>query len=199
MRTSELLRRNKILMIVVCLLSFGIYAQAQTVTSRWKGIDASKLKRTETVYLFNLGQSKFMIYGSTWGTKATLQFPDYGVGFKVTHDSNNGYLFNSELSGKEGDYLSLLLKDYGTSSDDPIDWGYYLDRSNKYKFTLKRVSGTEDGTYVYKMSQTLSNTNMPTVTYYMSASSDGTSIDYVTSEPTTAAGYWVIVYLTEKS
>lgn len=84
MRAPNLLKRKKILLAVVCLLSFGIYAQAQTVTSRWKGIDASKLKGTETVYLFNLGQSKFMIYGSTWGTQATLQFPDYGVGFKVT-------------------------------------------------------------------------------------------------------------------
>lgn len=196
MRTSELLRRNKILMIVVCLLSFGIYAQAQTVTSRWKGVDASKLNGTETVYLFNLGQSKFVIYGSTWGTKATLQYPDYGVGFKVTHDSNNGYLFDSEMSntsgeGGTGKYLSLVLKGHGTDSGDPIDWGYYLDREGTYRFTLTPVSGTASDTYVYTLSQTLGST------YYMTANSDGTSIDYSTTKPTTAAGYWVIVPQTE--
>lgn len=95
-------------------------------------------------------------------------------------------MFNSELSGKEGDYLSLLLKGYGTTSGDPKDWGYYLDRDATYKYTLTPVT-TSDGSYVYTLSQTLGST------YYMSASSDGTSIDYVTSEPTTAAGYWVIV------
>ena len=101
------------------------------------------------------------------------------------------YLFDSEISNsseyKTGNYLSLVLKGHGSDSDNSSDWGYYMDRNADYRFTLKRVAGTAENMYVYKLSQTLGST------YYMTANADGTTIDYSTTEPTRAAGYWVLV------
>ena len=147
--TTRLWREKGLFLTAICLFCFNASVQAQTITPRWKGVDASKLDGTTTVYLFNVGLDKFVTHGSTWGTKAILQFPDYGTGFRVTHDPNNGYSFNSELSntsraGGTGDYLSLVLTGYGTTSTSSADLGYYLDRADQYKYTLNRVTGTAD-------------------------------------------------------
>lgn len=180
----------KRVLFLAVLGQFCFSAQAQDVVSQWKGVKASDLDATSTVYLFNVGTGKFVIHGNRWGTQATLRFPDLGTGFKVTNNGST-YLFDSEISNSEGHqtgkYLSLLLKGYGTNSDNSSDWGYYMDRNDKYRFTLKRVEGTADNMYVYKLSQTLGST------YYMTANADGTTIDYSTTEPTGADGYWVLV------
>lgn len=114
-----------------------------------------------------------------------------GTGFKVTKKEKGTYLFDSEISNsseyKTGNYLSLVLKGHGSDSDNSSDWGYFMDRNAEYRFTLKRVAGTAENMYVYKLSQTLDKT------YYMTANADGTTIDYSTTEPTGAAGYWVLV------
>lgn len=181
----------KRVLFLAVLGQFCFSAQAQGVVSKWKGVDPSNLNPTFTVYLFNVGTSKFVIHGNRWGTQATLRFPDLGTGFKVTNNGNT-YLFDSEISNSEGhqtgNYLSLVLKGYGTNSGDRSDWGYYMDRNDEYRFTLTRVEGTADNMYVYKLSQTLGST-----TYYMTANDDGTTIDYSTTEPTGADGYWVLV------
>ncbi len=181
----------KRVLFLAVLGQFCFSAQAQDVVSKWKGVEASKLDATSTVYLFNVGTGKFVIHGNRWGTQATLRFPDLGTGFKVTKNEEDTYLFDSEISNSEGhqtgNYLSLVLKNYGSNSDNRSDWGYYMDRNADYRFTLKRVEGTADNMYVYKLSQTLGST------YYMTANADGTTIDYSTTEPTEAAGYWVLV------
>ncbi|MCI7597355.1 MAG: hypothetical protein SOY06_03360 [Prevotella sp.] len=181
----------KRVLFLAVLGQFCFSAQAQGVVSKWKGVDPSNLNPTFTVYLFNVGTGKFVIHGNRWGTQATLRFPDLGTGFKVTNNGNT-YLFDSEISNSEGhqtgNYLSLVLKGYGTNSGDRSDWGYYMDRNDEYRFTLTRVEGTADNMYVYKLSQTLGST-----TYYMTANDDGTTIDYSTTEPTGADGYWVLV------
>lgn len=181
----------KRVLFLAVLGQFCFSAQAQDVVSKWKGVDPSTLDPTSTVYLFNVGTGKFVIHGNRWGTQATLRFPDLGTGFKVTKNEEGTYLFDSEISNSEGhqtgNYLSLVLKNYGSNSDNSSDWGYYMDRNANYRFTLKRVAGTADNMYVYKLSQTLGST------YYMTANADGTTIDYSTTEPTEAAGYWVLV------
>ncbi|MGN0215256.1 MAG: hypothetical protein ACI4BG_01820 [Prevotella sp.] len=181
----------KRVLFLAVLGQFCFSAQAQDVVSKWKGVDPSTLDATSTVYLFNVGTGKFVIHGNRWGTQATLRFPDLGTGFKVTKNEEDTYLFDSEISNSSGhqtgNYLSLLLKGYGTNSDNSSDWGYYMDRNADYGFTLKPVKGTAEDMYVYKLSQTLGST------YYMTANADGTTIDYSTTEPTEAAGYWVLV------
>ncbi|MDD7706421.1 MAG: hypothetical protein PUJ13_08555 [Bacteroidales bacterium] len=180
----------KRVLFLAVLGQFCFSAQAQDVVSKWKGVKASDLDPTTTVYLFNVGTGKFVIHGNRWGTQAILRFPDLGTGFKVTNNGNT-YLFDSEISNsseyKTGNYLSLVLKGHGSDSDNSSDWGYFMDRNAEYRFTLKRVAGTAENMYVYKLSQTLDNT------YYMTANADGTTIDYSTTEPTGAAGYWVLV------
>lgn len=182
----------KRVLFLAVLGQFCFSAQAQGVVSKWKGVDPSNLDPTTTVYLFNVGTGKFVIHGNRWGTQATLRFPDLGTGFKVTKNEKGTYLFDSEISNsseyKTGNYLSLVLKGHGSDSDNRLDWGYYMDRNADYRFTLKRVARTADNMYVYKLSQTLGST-----TYYMTANADGTTIDYSTTEPTGAAGYWVLV------
>lgn len=181
----------KRVLFLAVLGQFCFSAQAQDVVSQWKGVKASDLDATSTVYLFNVGTGKFVIHGNRWGTQAILRFPDLGTGFKVTKNEEDTYLFDSEISNSEGhqtgNYLSLVLKNYGSKSDNSSDWGYYMDRNANYRFTLKRVEGTANDRYVYKLSQTLDKT------YYMTANADGTTIDYSTTEPTGAAGYWVLV------
>lgn len=180
----------KRVLFLAVLGQFCFSAQAQDVVSKWKGVDPSNLNPTITVYLFNVGTGKFVIHGNRWGTQAILRFPDLGTGFKVTNNGST-YLFDSEISNsseyKTGNYLSLVLKGHGSDSDNSSDWGYYMDRNAEYRFTLKRVAGTADNMYVYKLSQTLGST------YYMTANADGTTIDYSTTEPTGTAGYWVLV------
>lgn len=181
----------KRVLFLAVLGQFCFSAQAQDVVSQWKGVKASDLDPTTTVYLFNVGTGKFVIHGNRWGTQAILRFPDLGTGFKVTKNEEGTYLFDSEISNsseyKTGNYLSLVLKGHGSDSYNSSDWGYYMDRNAEYRFTLKRVAGTAENMYVYKLSQTLDNT------YYMTANADGTTIDYSTTEPTGAAGYWVLV------
>lgn len=181
----------KRVLFLAVLGQFCFSAQAQDVVSKWKGVDPSNLNPTITVYLFNVGTGKFVIHGNRWGTQAILRFPDLGTGFKVTKNEKDTYLFDSEISNsseyKTGNYLSLVLKGHGSDSDNSSDWGYYMDRNAEYRFTLKRVAGTAENMYVYKLSQTLGST------YYMTANADGTTIDYSTTEPTGAAGYWVLV------
>lgn len=181
----------KRVLFLAVLGQFCFSAQAQDVVSQWKGVKASDLDPTTTVYLFNVGTGKFVIHGNRWGTQAILRFPDLGTGFKVTKNEKDTYLFDSEISNsseyKTGNYLSLVLKGHGSDSDNSSDWGYYMDRNAEYRFTLKRVAGTAENMYVYKLSQTLGST------YYMTANADGTTIDYSTTEPTGAAGYWVLV------
>ncbi|MCI6102695.1 MAG: hypothetical protein MR709_06545 [Bacteroidales bacterium] len=181
----------KRVLFLAVLGQFCFSAQAQDVVSKWKGVDPSNLNPTITVYLFNVGTGKFVIHGNRWGTQAILRFPDLGTGFKVTKNEKGTYLFDSEISNsseyKTGNYLSLVLKGHGSDSDNSSDWGYFMDRNAEYRFTLKRVAGTAENMYVYKLSQTLDNT------YYMTANADGTTIDYSTTEPTGAAGYWVLV------
>lgn len=180
----------KRVLFLAVLGQFCFSAQAQDVVSKWKGVEASTLDDKSTVYLFNVGTGKFVIHGNRWGTQAILRFPDLGTGFKVTNNGST-YLFDSEISNsseyKTGNYLSLVLKGHGSDSDISSDWGYYMDRNADYRFKLKRVEGTADNMYVYKLSQTLDKT------YYMTANADGTTIDYSTTEPTGAAGYWVLV------
>lgn len=180
----------KRVLFLAVLGQFCFSAQAQDVVSKWKGVKASDLDPTTTVYLFNVGTGKFVIHGNRWGTQAILRFPDLGTGFKVTNNGST-YLFDSEISNsseyKTGNYLSLVLKGHGSDSDNSSDWGYYMDRNADYGFTLTLVDGTADNMYVYKLSQTLGST------YYMTANADGTTIDYSTTEPTGAAGYWVLV------
>lgn len=181
----------KRVLFLAVLGQFCFSAQAQDVVSKWKGVKASDLDPTTTVYLFNVGTGKFVIHGNRWGTQAILRFPDLGTGFKVTKNKKGTYLFDSEISNsseyKTGNYLSLVLKGHGSDSDNSSDWGYYMDRNADYRFTLTRVEGTADNMYVYKLSQTLDKT------YYMTANADGTTIDHSTTEPTRAAGYWVLV------
>ncbi|MDY4705753.1 MAG: hypothetical protein SO365_05135 [Prevotella sp.] len=181
----------KRVLFLAVLGQFCFTAQAQVVVSKWKGVDPFNLDPTTTVYLFNVGTGKFVIHGNRWGTQAILRFPDLGTGFKVTKNEKGTYLFDSEISNsseyKTGNYLSLVLKGHGSDSGNSSDWGYYMDRNADYRFTLKRVAGTAENMYVYKLSQTLDNT------YYMTANADGTTIDYSTTEPTGAAGYWVLV------
>lgn len=181
---------GKRVLFLALLGQFCFSAQAQDVVSQWKGADASSLDATSTVYLFNVGTGKFVIHGNRWGTQALLRFPDLGTGFKVTNNGST-YLFDSEISNSEGhqtgNYLSLVLQNYGSTSDNSSNWGYFMDRNDKYRFTLKRVDGTANDRYVYKLSQTLDKT------YFMTANADGTTIDYSTTEPTEAAGYWVLV------
>ncbi|MDY4951294.1 MAG: hypothetical protein SO098_02320 [Prevotella sp.] len=181
----------KRVLFLAVLGQFCFSAQAQDVVSKWKGVDPSNLNPTITVYLFNVGTGKFVIHGNRWGTQAILRFPDLGTGFKVTKNEKGTYLFDSEISNsseyKTGNYLSLVLKGHGSDSDNSSDWGYFMDRNAEYRFTLKRVAGTAENMYVYKLSQTLGST------YYMTANADGTTIDYSTTEPTGAAGYWVLV------
>lgn len=181
----------KRVLFLAVLGQFCFSAQAQDVVSKWKGVDPSNLNPTITVYLFNVGTGKFVIHGNRWGTQAILRFPDLGTGFKVTKNEKGTYLFDSEISNsseyKTGNYLSLVLKGHGSDSGNSSDWGYFMDRNADYRFTLTRVEGTADNMYVYKLSQTLDNT------YYMTANADGTTIDYSTTEPTGAAGYWVLV------
>ncbi|MCI6075392.1 MAG: hypothetical protein MR712_08430, partial [Bacteroidales bacterium] len=181
----------KRVLFLAVLGQFCFSAQAQDVVSKWKGVDPSNLNPTITVYLFNVGTGKFVIHGNRWGTQAILRFPDLGTGFKVTKNEKGTYLFDSEISNsseyKTGNYLSLVLKGHGSDSGNSSDWGYFMDRNAEYRFTLKRVAGTAENMYVYKLSQTLDNT------YYMTANADGTTIDYSTTEPTGAAGYWVLV------
>lgn len=181
----------KRVLFLAVLGQFCFSAQAQDVVSQWKGVKASDLDPTTTVYLFNVGTGKFVIHGNRWGTQAILRFPDLGTGFKVTKKKKGTYLFDSEISNSEGhqtgNYLSLVLQNYGSTSDNSSNWGYFMDRNDKYRFTLKRVDGTAKDMYVYKLSQTLDKT------YYMTANADGTTIDYSTTEPTGAAGYWVLV------
>lgn len=181
----------KRVLFLAVLGQFCFTAQAQVVVSKWKGVDPFNLDPTTTVYLFNVGTGKFVIHGNRWGTQAILRFPDLGTGFKVTKNKKGTYLFDSEISNsseyKTGNYLSLVLKGHGSDSGNSSDWGYYMDRNADYRFTLKRVAGTADNMYVYKLSQTLGST------YYMTANADGTTIDYSTTEPTGAAGYWVLV------
>ncbi len=181
----------KRVLFLAVLGQFCFSAQAQDVVSKWKGVEASTLDDKSTVYLFNVGTGKFVIHGNRWGTQAILRFPDLGTGFKVTKNEEGTYLFDSEISNsseyKTGNYLSLVLKGHGSDSYNSSDWGYYMDRNAEYRFTLKRVAGTAENMYVYKLSQTLDNT------YYMTANADGTTIDYSTTEPTGAAGYWVLV------
>lgn len=189
--TTRLWREKGIFLTAICLFCFNASVQAQTITPRWKGVDATTLDETSTVYLFNVGLDKFVTHGSSWGTKAILKFPDYGTGFRVTYDTN-GYLFKSELSntsgqGGTGHYLSLVLTGYGTKSTSSDDLGYFLDRESPSKFTLNRVTGTADDAYVYTLSQTLGST------YYMTANSDGTTIDHTTTPPNAENGYWVLV------
>ena len=180
----------KRVLFLAVLGQFCFSAQAQDVVSKWKGVAPSNLNPTITVYLFNVGTGKFVIHGNRWGTQAILRFPDLGTGFKVTNNGST-YLFDSEISNsseyKTGNYLSLVLKGHGSDSDNSSDWGYYMDRNADYRFTLKRVAGTAENMYVYKLSQTLGST------YYMTANADGTTIDYSTTEPTGTAGYWVLV------
>ena len=180
----------KRVLFLAVLGQFCFTAQAQDFVSQWKGVDASILDDKSTVYLFNVGTGKFVIHGNRWGTQAILRFPDLGTGFKVTNNGST-YLFDSEISNsseyKTGNYLSLVLKGHGSDSDNSSDWGYYMDRNADYRFTLTRVEGTADNMYVYKLSQTLDKT------YYMTANADGTTIDYSPTEPTRAAGYWVLV------
>lgn len=180
----------KRVLFLAVLGQFCFSAQAQDVVSKWKGVKASDLDPTTTVYLFNVGTGKFVIHGNRWGTQAILRFPDLGTGFKVTNNGST-YLFDSEISNsseyKTGNYLSLVLKGHGSDSDISSDWGYYMDRNADYRFTLERVEGTANDRYVYKLSQTLDKT------YYMTANADGTTIDYSTTKPTGAAGYWVLV------
>ena len=180
----------KRVLFLAVLGQFCFSAQAQDVVSKWKGVKASDLDPTTTVYLFNVGTGKFVIHGNRWGTQAILRFPDLGTGFKVTNNGST-YLFDSEISNsseyKTGNYLSLVLKGHGSDSDISSDWGYYMDRNADYRFKLKRVEETAKDMYVYKLSQTLGST------YYMTANADGTTIDYSTTEPTGAAGYWVLV------
>ena len=180
----------KRVLFLAVLGQFCFSAQAQDVVSKWKGVKASDLDPTTTVYLFNVGTGKFVIHGNRWGTQALLRFPDLGTGFKVTNNGST-YLFDSEISNSEGhqtgNYLSLVLQNYGSTSDNSSNWGYFMDRNDKYRFTLKRVDGTANDRYVYKLSQTLDKT------YFMTANADGTTIDYSTTEPTEAAGYWVLV------
>ena len=181
----------KRVLFLAVLGQFCFSAQAQDVVSQWKGVKASDLDPTTTVYLFNVGTGKFVIHGNRWGTQAILRFPDLGTGFKVTKKKKGTYLFDSEISNSEGhqtgNYLSLVLQNYGSTSDNSSNWGYFMDRNDKYRFTLKRVDGTAKDMYVYKLSQTLDKT------YFMTANADGTTIDYSTTEPTEAAGYWVLV------
>ncbi|MDY4956101.1 MAG: hypothetical protein SO096_06520 [Prevotella sp.] len=181
----------KRVLFLAVLGQFCFSAQAQDVVSKWKGVKASDLDPTTTVYLFNVGTGKFVIHGNRWGTQAILRFPDLGTGFKVTKNEKDTYLFDSEISNsseyKTGNYLSLVLKGHGSDSGNRLDWGYYMDRNAEYRFTLTRVEGTADNMYVYKLSQTLDKT------YYMTANADGTTIDYSPTEPTRAAGYWVLV------
>lgn len=181
----------KRVLFLAVLGQFCFSAQAQDVVSKWKGVEASTLDDKSTVYLFNVGTGKFVIHGNRWGTQAILRFPDLGTGFKVTKNEKDTYLFDSEISNsseyKTGNYLSLVLKGHGSDSDNSSDWGYYMDRNADYRFTLKPVEGTAKDMYVYKLSQTLDKT------YYMTANADGTTIDYSTTEPTGAAGYWVLV------
>lgn len=181
----------KRVLFLAVLGQFCFSAQAQDVVSKWKGVDPSNLNPTITVYLFNVGTGKFVIHGNRWGTQAILRFPDLGTGFKVTKNEKGTYLFDSEISNsseyKTGNYLSLVLKGHGSDSGNSSDWGYFMDRNADYRFTLKRVAGTADNMYVYKLSQTLDKT------YYMTANADGTTIDYSPTEPTRAAGYWVLV------
>ena len=180
----------KRVLFLAVLGQFCFSAQAQDVVSKWKGVEASTLDDKSTVYLFNVGTGKFVIHGNRWGTQAILRFPDLGTGFKVTNNGST-YLFDSEISNsseyKTGNYLSLVLKGHGSDSDISSDWGYYMDRNADYRFKLKRVEETAKDMYVYKLSQTLGST------YYMTANADGTTIDYSTTEPTGAAGYWVLV------
>lgn len=181
----------KRVLFLAVLGQFCFSAQAQGVVSKWKGVDPSNLNPTTTVYLFNVGTGKFVIHGNRWGTQAILRFPDLGTGFKVTKNEKGTYLFDSEISNsseyKTGNYLSLVLQGYGSNSGNRLDWGYYMDRNADYGFTLTRVEGTAKDRYVYKLWQTLDST------YYMTANADGTTIDYSTTEPTGAAGYWVLV------
>ncbi|MCI7653938.1 MAG: hypothetical protein MSS51_06660 [Bacteroidales bacterium] len=181
----------KRVLFLAVLGQFCFSAQAQDVVSKWKGVKASDLDPTTTVYLFNVGTGKFVIHGNRWGTQAILRFPDLGTGFKVTKNEKGTYLFDSEISNsseyKTGNYLSLVLKGHGSDSGNSSDWGYFMDRNADYRFTLTRVEGTADNMYVYKLSQTLDKT------YYMTANADGTTIDYSPTEPTRAAGYWVLV------
>lgn len=181
----------KRVLFLAVLGQFCFSAQAQDVVSQWKGVDASTLDATSTVYLFNVGTGKFVAHGNRWGTQAILRFPDLGTAFKVTKNGST-YLFDSEISNSEGyqtgKYLSLVLQGYGSNSGNRLDWGYYMDRNADYGFTLTLVDGTADNMYVYKLSQTLGST-----TYYMTANADGTTIDYSTTPPTEAAGYWVLV------
>ncbi len=181
----------KRVLFLAVLGQFCFLAQAQDVVSQWKGVEASTLDATSTVYLFNVGTGKFVAHGNRWGTQAILRFPDLGTAFKVTKNGST-YLFDSEISNSEGyqtgKYLSLVLQGYGSNSGNRLDWGYYMDRNADYGFTLTLVDGTADNMYVYKLSQTLGST-----TYYMTANADGTTIDYSTTPPTEAAGYWVLV------
>ena len=181
----------KRVLFLAVLGQFCFSAQAQDVVSQWKGVKASDLDPTTTVYLFNVGTGKFVIHGNRWGTQAILRFPDLGTGFKVTKNEKGTYLFDSEISNsseyKTGNYLSLVLKGHGSDSDNSSDWGYYMDRNAEYRFTLTRVEGTAENMYVYKLSQTLDKT------YYMTANADGTTIDYSPTKPTGTDGYWVLV------
>ena len=184
-----------LLLALLMVLPLSVRAD-DAVTSRWAGVDITTVDENTSLYLYNVKQNKFVIFGSTWGTKAILRYADYGLTLTKVVNNNKTFLqteVDNTGSYNTGKYLSLIFKGHGTNSDDSKDWGYYVDRGADYGYTFTLVTGTVEGSpsttaYIYHLSQSIDGT-----TYYMQANNDGTEIDYVTTEPTGTEGDWVFV------
>lgn len=184
-------------LLLALLMALPLSVRADdAVTSRWAGVDITKVDEKTSLYLYNVKQNKFVIFGSTWGTKAILRYADYGLTLTKVVNNNKTFL-QTEVDNtgiyQTGKYLSLIFKGHGTGSDDSKDWGYYVDRGADYGYTFTPVAGTVEGSqsttaYIYHLSQSIDGT-----TYYMQANDDGTEIDYVRTEPTGTEGDWVFV------
>lgn len=184
-------------LLLALLMALPLSVRADdAVTSRWEGVDITTVGGNTSLYLYNVKQNKFVIFGSTWGTKAILRYADYGLTLTKVVNNNKTFLqteVDNTGSYNTGKYLSLIFKGHGTNSDDSKDWGYYVDRGADYGYNFTTVTGTVEGSpsttaYIYHLYQSIDGTP-----YYMQANDNGTEIDYVTTEPTGTEGDWVFV------
>lgn len=177
-------------LIVGCFGVQNLSAAEQKYTGNTpSAVTSASTDNGKILYLYNLGQKKFLDQGGIWGTQVHL-----GNGLPLwLQTSSSTYLIktSSATSGYNG--LAIVTgSGHITDAQNQVFIDQLTNASSsttttcKGNFSFNSVSSTEY-TNAYTISITFNSS-----TYYLVANADNT-ITTTTTEPTTADGYWVLV------